>query len=341
MFTGVFAKGEFKQNPLRRHLSVEMEVNVYNGENSKVVNEVLDKWEDGVVSDGSIGREGFEINTNPTNGDLFVKHITEICDGLALIGGGCTTACGLHVHVNVKGTPLYRADGSPLLDADKNQQFDPRTAYTHYDLRRLILLYHKVEPALFSLCTPQRLDGRYSQICGKYYLTKQSDPKGFRKDLVTKMYRGGESLPAPVTTGLRPARERGSDFMRLAGNDLKAKKKTKYQEVRYKALNLHSFFLRGTIEFRHKEGTVNASEVINWALVCGNLVDQASRMTEKQIELLPKSSSQALIEIMPGNLQDWIKEKLALQEKLIPRFKAMIADKWQQHCTAEESVIEF
>lgn len=359
MFHSVFAKGQFKRNPLRRHISVEMEVDrISSQRRSTLVNNALNKWKDPVVRDGSLGGSGFEINTNPCNGDLFLEHIKELCDGLAAVKGGCSTACGLHVHINVKGTPLVKDDGTVITDQDGNMMYDQRSAYTHYDLRRLVMLYYRVEPAMFGLVSPVRLTSRYSQPCGKFYLTKHTNPKDYRKIQLTRMY-GERDLPEN-TRGKKGKKEKVKLVKKLVsydeagrpvykmvpskkysnyrqvGEKLAKVKTHKYEDVRYKALNLHSFFMRGTVEFRHKEGTVDYNEIINWALICGHVVEAASKMSEVQIKGLPKDPREALLAVIPKELHEYAKRKWAQQEQETPRFKQMIADAWAEQSTEIE-----
>lgn len=349
LFHSVFGKGQFKRNPLRRHLSVEMEVDRYSRDMySTKVNKALDKWQDPVVQDGSV-RDGFEINTNPCNGDLFLDHIYELCEGLRDIQAGCTTACGIHVHVNVKGTPLVKEDGTPVMK-NNDMVYDHRSAYTHYDLRRLIMLYYFIEPAVYGLCSPARLSSKYAKPCGKFYLTKNTSSKDFRKDIAVKMYRGGRPLPQgfdpnkpkkvlkkqrtvirfaengdPVYGFVTP--KRNTEFKQI-GREITSVKAQKYHAIRYNSLNLHSFFMRGTVEFRHKEGSVDFNEISNWALICGYIVEAASKMTEQQIKDLPKDPRKALLAILPTDLQQFCERKWEAQDKEQPRFKQMVEETW-------------
>jgi hypothetical protein len=351
MFHSVFAKGQFKRNPLRRHISVEMEVDkVDRNRRSTKVNNAINKWKDPVVRDGSLDEGGFEINTNPCNGDMFLTHIKELCDGLADIKAGCSTSCGMHVHINVKGTPLVKDDGTVITNSQGDMVYDQRSAYTHYDLRRLVMLYYRVEQAMFGLVNPVRLESRYSRPCGRFYLTKQTNPKDFRKEQLSKMYRDGAKLPentrgkdkkklpvkkvrklirydetgAPVYA-MVPERKKSEEYRKI-GAALAKTKSHKYEDVRYKALNLHSFFMRGTVEFRHKEGTTDYNEIVNWALICGHVVEAASKMSEQQIRQLPRDSREALLAILPRELQEYAKTKWEQQDNEMPRFKQMIQD---------------
>lgn len=315
LFNAVFSRGQFKENKLRRHLACELEVDQFSTAiRSSAINQAIDKWGDSVVPDGSVPG-GFEINMNPTNGDLFLQHARDLADGLAIIKAGCTVACGMHVHVNVKGTPLIDSNGVPTMNDKGEQAFDSRTAYTHYDLRRLAMLYYKIERAMFELCSPVRLNARYSKICGKFYLTKNgSDPKAFRQQSASKMYNAGAVLPSagnPASieiTGRNLGVPPKSVFKQI-GAQIKHNKSHKYQPVRYNALNLHSFFLRGTVEFRHKEGTVDYTEMTSWALICGHVVDAASRLSDNQIKALPSNSQQALLEVIPAGLHPYCASK--------------------------------
>jgi hypothetical protein len=321
LHNSVFAKGEFKRNPNRRHISVEIEVDGFSTHKySTAVNLALDKWRDAVVRDGSIS--GFEINTNPANGDKFLEHMKELCDGLAAIDALCSPACGLHVHVNCKGMPLLDKQGKMLLDESGNPVFDAKDAFTHYDLRRVVDLYAKVEKAMFGLCHPLRVTSRYAVPCGSYYSTKDISPKMFRQRLVSQLYRNGKALPDGVKIKLK--KHEG----RIQGNDLKNKKQHKYQEVRYKALNLHSYFMRGTVEFRHHEGTADYNTITNWALICATVVDRASKMTDNDIKALPSVSKDALRAILPDNLRRYAEETWQKHDREPARVKKTFEDTW-------------
>jgi hypothetical protein len=316
MYDSVFAKGQFKRNRLARHIAVEIEVDRYNSaKNSRKLNEALDRWGDAVVHDGSLDG-GFEINTNPCNGDLWYKHIEELSDGLDLINAHCTTACGLHCHVNAKDLSAY-------------------------DLRRLILLYRKTERGLFELCEPRRMQGHYSQVCGAFFMPKlELHPDEFRRELAQKMYLSGHKLPNPQKKG------HNGDLVSYA-KSIDRTKKEKYHGVRYKALNLHSFFLRGTVEFRHKEGTVDYTEITNWGEICAHMIETAANWPESKIMALPgdvrvraesgepavipitsEQSREALLAVLPTHLQDFAERKWAALEHTLSRYKAQNEDTW-------------
>ena len=321
-----FGNGEFKQNKLRRHLAVEMEVDSFDESiRSTSINTAINSWRDPVVRDGSIGDYGFEITSNPSNGDKFLKHMRDLTDGLRDINARCSEKCGLHVHVNVKGDILTDKEGKPILDENGKNLFDKRTAYSQYDLRRLIRLYQKVEAGIFALCTDRRLTSRYSTICGDYWATINPDFRKFRRDLVSKMYFEG----TPIVHNNNEAVTRSWGNYRSMGNAVREKKAHKYEQVRYKALNIHSYFMRGTIEFRHHEGTIEYNEIVNWSLICGTLVDAAAKLTDADISALPNEPFQALLAVLPYNLQTYCKEKWNLfNQQGWERYRLILQDKF-------------
>jgi len=116
----------------------------------------------------------------------------------------------------------------------------------------------------------------------------EAKPEDFKRQLLGKFYRDGNPLSA------RPDKS--------TGLGVKKAKTQKYGETRYRALNLHSYFLRKSIEFRHHEGSTDAKTIINWAMVCGHVVEAANRLSEAQIRELPNDSKKALVEILPDGL---------------------------------------
>lgn len=50
-------------------------------------------------------------------------------------------------------------------------------------------------------------------------------------------------------------------------------KNNKYNEVRYRSLNAHSHFFKGTLEFRMHSGTLNWRKIRHWMEVCTKVVD--------------------------------------------------------------------
>ena len=226
----------------------------------------IEKWGDSVVEDGSLHTStSHEVNTQPTNGDRFLEHIKDLTDAYAGLSAVCSEACGLHVHINAKDLNFY-------------------------DMRKVLAIYARVERALFELCSRSRLNGTYSQICGYNYLNMSPDPRIFKRQMFGTLYMDrGRLLPqkGSAATGKLIVDARGD------------KAGVRDHGLRYRALNIHSFFHRGSIEFRHHEGTVDYTEITNWALICGHVIEAAAKMSEAQIIALPSETHEALLAVIP------------------------------------------
>ena len=79
--------------------------------------------------------------------------------------------------------------------------------------------------------------------------------------------------------------------------------------VRYKGLNLHSYYHRGTLEFRHHQGTVDPMDLFMWPLVCGWFVEIVSRASDR--EAARWRSLPEVFKPIPRlrKLVEWVEEK--------------------------------
>src|ERR1051326_4979557 len=250
--TPVFHEAKtFKANPSRRFVSCEVEVCGAHG-NAQQVNEVVAAWQSAVVSDGSLPQGGFEITTAPTNGDKFVEHMTVLSAALREAAGWVDARAGMHVHIDARD-------------------------FHYWDLRRLIMLYQRVEPALFAMVPPGRRRSSFCEPCGNRYMDAirlgDDAAKGlaeaeaqrawtmsaFKKRLLFSLYS---------TTNTRGARGWHRD--KIADQQPTG---DKYAAPRYRAMNLHSWMYRGTIEFRIPPGTVRKHKMIGWGTLFAGFLD--------------------------------------------------------------------
>lgn len=351
----------FDVNPLRRFISLEVEVNNIGRESDHEIERVTERWRDSIVGDGSLDEYGIEINTQPTNGDAFLDHITSIYDAISAQDGDADhDNCGLHVHIDVSGgkppakseyvdepqrasilreleryekrlaaLPPFEDDIRPSLLShieryrrylrnceerereheravsrfETTNRYRNRRKYAWYDIRTLTQMYAIVEPAMFELCHPRRMQSSYSAPCSGLYMHPDVKRNPFKKGLLSAMY-GKEEGYLP----LNPFSEEKKKKKMWTKQDalIQSSREDKYHSVRYNALNLHSFFHRGTIEFRHKEGVSSGQEAINWALTCSYLVEAAFDASSELLRALERMTShQALLAILPDHLRKW------------------------------------
>lgn len=246
-------------NKSKRFVAVEIEVARAEAGNHGVV-ETVRQWGGAVVTDGSV-REGYEINTAPASGDTLVMQLAEICFALEASGSRATVKCGVHTHV----------DGRD---------------FTCLSLKKLCLLWDKVEEAMFQLVIGRRRTNRYCVPCAHTYTNGLAS--------VTSERTAEEVLSRNVYSG---------------EYDVRRAKKNKYASARYKAMNLHSWFYRGTIEFRLHQGVTDRRKITNWSMLCAAIVDAAKNMTEAEVNALTGSSLHILLQIAPKNIKAWVKSR--------------------------------
>jgi hypothetical protein len=327
---------QLKRLPNPRLIGAEPEINgiTYLG-GSRRLRAAIDKWKVSVVEDGSIGDQptAFEINTQPAGGDLFLEQIEDLCAGLQDMGANPSQKCGCHVHVDVSD-------------------------FTFADLQRMIEVYCKVERGLFDLCHPYRLNYKYSLVCGNAHFKQVLDPNPevFKRKLVALLYNKGK--PVPRTDSPEMKRERQVEYERNAryyrveygyseariaerlkhmkipkhaeiGMDIAEKKKEKGGSQRYYGLNVHSFFVRKTLEFRHHEGTASAEDITGWAMVVQELVSAAHRLTNRHVQALPRNPRLALLAVMPARLHPFIHTTWTKNDNII-NGESSEAKAWKQ-----------
>lgn len=159
------------KNPSYRFISAEIEVADTDNSIDDNVSPVVKRWGGAIVRDGSLPDTGFEINTAPANGDLFVKQIEEICGALATKKARVTNSCGLHVHIDARD-------------------------FTFYDIRKLAYLYEKVEKAIYGIVAKSRWSSNYSIPCGRKYIETLENnrlPKE-NKEAITKNIYGNRQV---------------------------------------------------------------------------------------------------------------------------------------------------
>lgn len=271
------SKLQLRKIPSRRFASAEIEVAgaaTHDNTDAAIV-----KWSSPVVGDGSLPSNGYEINTAPAAGDLLVDEITEICGALTKDKAFVTKACGLHVHIDARD-------------------------FRYYDIRNLVALYAQIEPLVFRAISPSRRDTDYALPCGNFYKNTISKglkfPKKLRDDTIKAVYGKSATRQLEVYS----AKQRKTIKGPMAYSDMKTQHRS---GNRYFALNLHSWFHRGTVEFRMHHGTTNATKILGWMQLWIDVLDTASstptnriakltRVTRKQIdavldefEFLPKA----------------------------------------------------
>jgi hypothetical protein len=244
------------------------------------------KWKCNIVRDSSIGGRGMELVTSPAGGSNWFDMINELGVGFKDSEAFTSSACGQHVHVDARDVDVYA-------------------------MRRIIRLYARVEQSLFDALPRYRFGGHYSAVCGAKYLSwlDNQDKKLTKRWLAVKQYglaplKAGDKQSDGYETRTLTAKEAAKQ----TEAQIKSRAEHKYDSTRYNALNLHSYWHRGTIEFRHAHGTNNPVQIVNWGLVCGSIVDWCVRESDaKLLKLLEDDPRHALLSILPSREnQEWL-----------------------------------
>lgn len=273
---------EARANRSRRFVSAEIEVARVNRDNG--VSTAVKDWGGAIVDDGSLGSYGFEINTAPAGGDLYIKQVTEICDALRESGGTVDGRCGTHVHVDARDLK-------------------------YLEMRRLLQLYASFEDVFFGMVPESRRDSQYCQPCGDDYMGALKSPvytaaeprhryKALRKSLVTDLYGDEESYVDPYAATPQRRRRRPGErpVLTLTDRALRSRaerKRDKYHDARYRALNVHSWYYRGTVECRILNGTVDAETIVCWGMLWARMVDAAVALTDAEVNTVDNATKRA------------------------------------------------
>jgi hypothetical protein len=164
--------------------------------------------------------------------------------------------------------------------------------FTFYDVRKMVQLYAKIEDALFRIVPPgRRANTRYCAPCGPQYvkdLERHAMPQDNKKKIMGNVYGGDRHA------------------VRRLSRD-------KYNQARYKALNIHSWLYRGTLESRMHSGTIIAEKIINWGILWAAILDTAIELTDREIRDIKGDSMGILLSITPNaTIKQWVIDRFTL-----------------------------
>lgn len=280
-------------NPLQRTLGVEIELGSYGTVRNEPGNKHIN-WE--MAHDGSVAGSGQELVTHPMSGDRYIYGMSALTRRLLTDGAVVNSSCGYHVHVDA-------AEMGPM------------------DLRRILVAFYLVQNNLYGTLVSPTRDNEWGRTycaklrCDPAEIMLMEDKAVFVNWLHNWLY--GVTLPAK--TDYEGNTEVYRSVLRKIDSQLKQFKNTKYMNrARRWALNFHSWMMRGTLEFRLKEGTLNPGDLIMWPLWCAWFIQRFGNCADKDIHYFMKKglSVQEASEFMatgskpmPDYVMDWVKEK--------------------------------
>lgn len=262
---------QLKLNPSPRLIGLEIEIDRY--DDGAAVDAAVRANHGSNVSDSTAG-SGLEINTAPSGGDCYVEDIKNLSKALRAAGAICGAGlggAGLHCHIDAS-----------------DMGYD--------DIRRLTVLYAKLEPAIYSIIAPSRAaygsngdrGTHYCKPIGPGVLEALSDPSTAKNDIVDLVC---DRKWLESNRGRKPGKSPG-------GGD------------RYKGLNLWSWWIRGTIEFRMHQGTTKWQKMIPWGMLLAQLGDRATSLSEKELWEFP-AGMKGLMRLAPDTSLQFSELKMA------------------------------
>lgn len=250
---------------------------------------------------------GWEINTAPARGEAFAENLRAICDLLDAGGAKIDRRCGLHVHVNVGGIP-----GATRNLTEREGLIGWRR------LLNVALLWARVEKSILGMVADSRLTNDYCQPLEGHFVNivaRHARDRGIdcpTGDAVAACYAAEqfteEDARTVIETGLYGYVGSGARTSKAPG----VKHAFWKNSCRTGALNLHSVFFHGTVEFRVHHGSLNYDKILNWSGLVAGLVHFAVTHSAQEIGAL-RGTPAEIIDRAVGNAQvaAWRKSRFA------------------------------
>lgn len=292
--TTVPVNNTFAINPLHRTIGVELELGVFASCAANCHNKHI-TWQ--IDHDGSVSGSGQELVTARMSGDQYVYGMSELVRDLTNGGSQSNETCGYHVHVDA-------AEFNPL------------------DLRRIGAAFALIQNELYgTLVDARRGTGSWGQTyCPRLkwdvpMIMAMDDKNVFINWLHQWLY--GVQLPDKNQfVGMDSVYK---STLREIDEQLKNYKNTKYMNrARRWALNFHSWMMRGTMEFRLKEMTMDPGDIIMWPLWCAWFIEKFGNASDKDIHYFMKKgltlghANEFMCDgpmRMPQYVADWVRSK--------------------------------
>lgn len=284
----------FIVNPLHRTIGVEIELGSFGAVRQQESNNWIN-WE--LVHDGSVADSGQELVTTRMNGDRYIYGMTKLVSDLNSTGACSNETCGYHVHV----------DAAEL---------------TPFDLRRIMVAFRLIQDDLYGTLVSR---DRLSEWGRQYCMPLKCDPATVmaiedKTEFVDWLHNWLYGVKMPSKSQFSQYDQNMyRDTLHQIDAQLKQYKNTKYiNRARRWALNFHSWMMRGTLEFRLKEGTINMEDLLMWPLWCAWFVQRIGSASDKEAHYWLKKGlgvmgiSEFLADSpngMPNYVLEWVRRK--------------------------------
>ena len=262
--------------------------------------------------DGTLTHGGQELVLSPECGDGFIRRTAKLIDHIHTYKPAVDKTCGFHVHAQASDVEWFDLRRLIAIWCRIEHQLYGTVVEANRRGNRYCM------PLAINAPSEQREHWQFlpSDVVAmmRKRLTYTKNSSGvpvecgthkIKRWLVKKLYdiEFTEHAECPVVPRVtsteyeRFSREQRLEYQRaqsgreafmMAANKfdrVKTNKRTNngHGGCRYASLNIHSYFHRGTIEFRLKEGTLDPTELIFWPLFCGWIVESAVRLRDEEV----------------------------------------------------------
>ncbi|MFW6016062.1 MAG: amidoligase family protein [bacterium] len=195
-------------------------------------------------------------------GNKFLKPMYKVISVLRDYDFFYNNSCGIHFH---------------LSDANDNNSFKPMNLF------RFVKLYVEFEDILYKLLPNHRIN---------------NDNSAKLSDTNSSFYKTMKNLPRPLFDRHLDG-QTVKDIIGTAWyqtNSFEGYKHDKYDQSRYAGLNIHSYFYRGTLEFRHFDADYN--KIPYWADLLNCLYDASKynfESTTSKLAIIDHDNNESLV----------------------------------------------
>lgn len=152
--------------------------------------------------------------------------------------------------------------------------------FRYEDLRKLYLIYSKIEPEIYMIIDKRRASDKFCRMLGEGLYEECLDPVAWKHKLLQ------------MTFGFYKTR------------DFSVHDKGSHGAARYQGMNISSWWIRKTVEFRMHHGTIQAHKMVHFAKMLCGIADTAMKIGSREAENWPKGIK-GLLAVCPDENTKW------------------------------------
>jgi hypothetical protein len=306
---GEFVTGGKILNSLARPLALEVELSSWG---TLAEGPRFKHFQYTTAHDGSVKPSETEMVLSPMSGDGYLRAMFELAEALVKSKAEVNKTCGLHVHVDATDLSywdlrrflvlymgyeeeIYRLLVAPdrasntrfcgMLDATSKAELNGIAETKDIgEVKNAIqrMVFGTNWEALKEIKTSSR-----EAVIEQEGIVKEAIANKRAPATVERCTEKLLSLQEKANRADYNLRQKASFNSKAMRSKYGGDHGTRPRLMRYLGMNIYSWFHRGTLEWRMKEGTTSLQELVCWPLFCAWMVDISTRLTDAQVRKLP------------------------------------------------------